>query len=51
MKVQLGNQYTRLQREVIDSLAMIEREDADRCVGCGGEDCICCEYYRLHIIR
>lgn len=45
MKARLGNQYTRLQQEVIGSLAKIEQEDADRCAGCGGEDCICCECY------
>lgn len=45
MKARLGNQYTRLQQEFIGSLAKIEQEDADRCAGCGGEDCICCEYY------
>lgn len=26
-------------------LAEIEQEDEDRCASCGGEDCICCEYY------
>lgn len=33
------------ERRVAEKLAEIEREDADRCAGCGGEDCICCEYY------
>lgn len=33
------------ERRVAERLAEIEREDADRCAGCGGEDCICCEYY------
>ena len=37
--------YTALQKEVINRLAEIEQEDEDRCAGCGGEDCICCEYY------
>lgn len=36
---------TRSERELAERLAEIEREDADRCAGCGGEDCICCEYY------
>ena len=33
------------QRRLAERLAEIEREDADRCAGCGGEDCCCCEYY------
>lgn len=33
------------QRRLAERLAEIEREDADRCAGCGGEDCRCCEYY------
>lgn len=37
--------FTPLQREVINHLAEIEKEDADRCANCGGEDCVCCEYY------
>lgn len=45
MKAKLGNRYTRLQQEIIGDLAEIEQEDANRCAGCGGEDCICCEYY------
>lgn len=36
---------TSLQRQVAERLAEIEQEDADRCASCGGEDCICCEYY------
>lgn len=36
---------TRKDRELVDELAEIEREDADRCANCGGEDCVCCEYY------
>jgi hypothetical protein len=31
--------------QVLERLAEIEQEDEDRCAGCGGEDCICCEYY------
>lgn len=33
------------QRMLAERLAEIEQEDADRCADCGGEDCICCEYY------
>ena len=36
---------TREQRMLAERLAEIEQEDADRCAGCGGEDCMCCEYY------
>ena len=32
-------------RALAERLAEIEREDAERCANCGGEDCICCEYY------
>lgn len=46
MKGLQGNmQYSNLQMSIINRLAEIEREDADRCESCGGEDCICCEYY------
>ncbi len=45
MKARFNDQYTPLQREVINRLAEIEKEDADACAGCGGEDCICCEIY------
>lgn len=38
-------EFTALQRQIISRLAEIEQEDADRCASCGGEDCICCEYY------
>ena len=34
-----------VQRQTLERLAEIEQEDADRCAECGGEDCICCEYY------
>lgn len=41
--------FTRLltadERQIAERLAEIEKEDADRCASCGGEDCICCEYY------
>lgn len=33
------------ERKLTERLTEIEREDADRCADCGGEDCICCEYY------
>ena len=39
------NEFTALQRSVIDRLAEIEQSDADACAGCGGEDCVCCEIY------
>lgn len=32
-------------KNIVKKLAEIEREDADRCSHCGGEDCQCCEYY------
>lgn len=44
-KPQFCNLYTALQKSMIDRLAEIEREDADACAGCGGEDCACCEIY------
>lgn len=33
------------QIQLAERLAEIEEEDADRCANCGGEDCVCCEYY------
>lgn len=33
------------ERVLAERLAEIEQEDAERCIGCGGEDCICCEYW------
>lgn len=39
------NYLTSVQRQTLERLAEIEQEDADRCAGCGGEDCVCCEYY------
>lgn len=33
------------ERKVSKRLAEIEQEDANRCASCGGEDCICCEYW------
>jgi hypothetical protein len=44
-KTEFGDYLTAVERKVLGRLAEIEQEDADRCVGCGGEDCICCEYY------
>lgn len=39
------NLLTYEERLISERLAEIEREDANRCANCGGEDCICCEYY------
>ena len=36
---------TRDERILAERLSEIEKEDADRCANCGGEDCVCCEYY------
>lgn len=33
------------QRKLAERLAEIEKQDANRCANCGGEDCICCEIY------
>lgn len=44
-KNEFRREYTSAQMEVLARLAEIEQEDEDRCKGCGGEDCICCEYY------
>ena len=38
-------EYTSAHMQILGRLAEIEQEDEDRCAGCGGEDCICCEYY------
>lgn len=46
MKAKFENHYTKLQKDIIDRLAEIEKEDDDACAGCGGEDCICCEIYK-----
>lgn len=40
-----GEMLSAIQMQTLERLAEIEREDADRCAGCGGEDCVCCEYY------
>jgi hypothetical protein len=42
---QFRDMLTRDERELSERLAQIEDEDADRCADCGGEDCMCCEYY------
>ena len=44
-KTEFGDYLTAIQRKTLGHLAEIEHEDADRCAECGGEDCICCEYY------
>ena len=33
------------QRLLAERLSEIEKEDANRCANCGGEDCCCCEDY------
>lgn len=45
MKANLNNEFSSLQRSIIDRLAQIEQSDQSQCDGCGGEDCICCEIY------
>jgi hypothetical protein len=42
---EFGTFLSAVQRQTLERLAEIEQEDADRCAGCGGEDCVCCEYY------
>lgn len=42
---EFGAYLSAVQRQTLERLAEIEQEDADRCAGCGGEDCCCCEYY------
>lgn len=42
---EFGAMLSAVQMQTLERLAEIEREDADRCAGCGGEDCCCCEYY------
>ena len=44
-KNEFRREYTAAQMEILQRLAEIEQEDEDRCANCGGEDCICCEYY------
>lgn len=44
-RTEFSNYLTSYERRTLERLAEIEQEDADRCEGCGGEDCVCCEYY------
>ena len=44
-KNEYRREYTAAQRQILHRLAEIEQEDEDRCAHCGGEDCICCEYW------
>lgn len=44
-KTPFSNMLTAEQKRIAKTLAEIEQEDVDRCARCGGEDCICCEYY------
>lgn len=41
----LYSQLDSVGRQTVTRLAEIEKEDADICASCGGEDCICCEIY------
>ena len=38
--------YSRMEKEFITKMAKIERQDADACSQCTGEDCACCEIYQ-----
>ena len=44
-KTQFTDYLNSVQRATLERLAEIEQEDADRCSTCGGEDCVCCEYW------
>lgn len=33
------------EKRLYSKLAEIERNDALKCISCGGEDCICCSLY------
>lgn len=44
-KMSFYDRLTESDKKVVRRLAEIEKEDANRCAHCGGEDCICCEYY------
>jgi hypothetical protein len=46
MKPPFENHYTREQQRLIKVLAEYEKQDADTCADCGGEDCVCCEIYQ-----
>lgn len=43
--MEYNNYLNAVQRQTLERLAEIEREDADACSNCGGEDCVCCERY------
>lgn len=43
--MEFTNFLNSIERQTLKRLAEIEQEDADRCSECGGEDCVCCEYY------
>lgn len=45
MKTPFYDTLTKRDQALCRELAEIEMEDADRCAHCGGEDCVCCEYY------
>lgn len=46
MKPNFGMEFTSFyERAVAKQLSEIEKEDANICASCGGEDCICCEIY------
>lgn len=44
-KSEFYNKLTSTDKKTFDRLVEIEIEDERRCANCGGEDCICCEYY------
>lgn len=44
-KNEFRREYTSAEMEILKRFAEIEQEDEDRCKSCGGEDCMCCEYY------
>lgn len=44
-KPNFPDEFSALQRQVVNRLAEIEESDRNACANCGGEDCICCEIY------
>lgn len=44
-KAEFRREYTAAQMKLLQQLAEMEKKDENRCKKCGGEDCICCEYY------